>query len=140
MRRERWTSSKVVNGTLESLLHTLVGNNQTDRMLLPLNRHLKLQRRRLIGPLLLCKTMSTLLAGLEGVIHHPTEAGGGAEAEAEGAIVASMTLEYSQSLETPLTQPAVHHRLKLKISHTGSNYTLAIEYDMPSHSIFASII
>jgi hypothetical protein len=115
MRRGRWTSSKVVNGTLESPLRTVVDNNPTDRRHLPLNQNLKVQRRRLIGPQRPRKRMSILEVGLEGVIHHPTEAGEGVEAEAGEAIMAPIvTLEHPQPLERSLTQKTVHPRLKLK--------------------------
>jgi hypothetical protein len=115
MQRGRWTKSKVVNGTLESPLWTVAGNNQTDWMHLPLNQNHKVQRRRLTGPALLHRRMLTLEAGLEGVIHHPTEAGAEAGAEAEEAIkLSTATLEHPQAVETPLTQLTIHPRLQLK--------------------------
>ena len=136
MRRGRWIKSKVVNGTLENLLWTVVGNNQTDWILLLLDQNHKVQRQRLTGPTLLHRTTLSLEAGLEGGIRHPTEAGAGAEAEAEEAIILSTaTLDHPQAVETPLTQLTIHPHLQLEFRTPTNNHTLAIEY-----SVFASII
>lgn len=59
--------------------------------------------------------MLTLEAGLEGVIHHPTEGGAEAGAGAEEAIMLSTgTLEHPQAVEMPLTQLTIRPRLQLK--------------------------